>query len=356
MTLLVAPGSLAALPSPATLPVERRAHVYVVESTVARVVVRRDEITTIAGRRQESSEQYVLDRHSAANLVDPRAWTGTPSTTVDRSPAHSSAAFGFDPAARVEVWKDEVARSYPYTRIATDISRDGLDLDRYRGELRGAALTPAATTDLATLGLPTAIDTADLTARFPAAATALDQLRRTLPAIDTADRDRLARALPSTQTPLTYLLDVTRQVLVEPATGIVVGAETDEQTVSALPTALIDISQLLANAPYLRRGDLAGLRQAVNAAAPIPVIRSSVTGPVAVPARVRAAEADLAALTTTVPAGLGIAAAVSLVAAAALAVVTQRRRRTAAPATLMPRLSAVHQPDADSTASRVKSR
>ena len=142
-----------------------------------------------------------------------------------------------------------MARSYPYTRIATDISRDGLDLDRYRGELRGAALTPAATTDLATLGLPTAIDTADLTARFPAAATALDQLRRTLPAIDTADRDRLARALPSTQTPLTYLLDVTRQVLVEPATGIVVGAETDEQTVSALPTALIDISQLLATAP-----------------------------------------------------------------------------------------------------------
>ena len=230
--LLVSPASLTSLPHPAVLPVSADQQVKAVGGTASTVMVRKEETQQLGPVPLHSTEQFVLDRRTARNLDSPLAFSD--GQHVDRAPFFSSGALPFHVGSGpYEVWKSEVAAPYPFVRTGS-VDRDGMTLSRFHGTLRGGVLVPQLVAELGRLGFPGSVSVPQLATVWPAAAGTVGSLRAAIPLLSPADRQGLASAV-TRNVPLRYTMDVDRTVLVEPTTGIVVGAEQSREVVKATP-------------------------------------------------------------------------------------------------------------------------
>lgn len=114
-----APGSLARLPAPTSLPVNVELNVAAVSADDQSIVISSTQTQKVgapSGPTQDVvlKSQYVLDRRTAQNIADPRAWSFTPDHPVNRAGSYSFAfGFDFDPAATYPLWDDSIGASYP---------------------------------------------------------------------------------------------------------------------------------------------------------------------------------------------------------------------------------------------------
>jgi hypothetical protein len=150
-----APGSLARLPTPATLPLQVTINVAVTSADDNFVIItatQTQQVGAPTGPTQDVvlKSQYVLDRRTTKNVNDPRAWSFDPSHPVNRAGSYSFAfGFDFDPAATFPLWDDSIGTSYTLAAGGSSASADtgGLTVTG----ITGTTTTPADPTWVAAL-------------------------------------------------------------------------------------------------------------------------------------------------------------------------------------------------------------
>ena len=232
------PGTGAPLSRPHQLPLAISRHVTAdpKASDGERIVL--DEAVTAAVKGAPPLRQhnrYVMDRKSAANVSDPRAYAFTPANKVDRSGAYRL-AFGFDvPNGKpIKLYSNDTDSTYQATPDARTPSGDveGNRALNYEIHQRPHALSPVYLAGLEhAIGLP--------------ASTTLNQLSRALrragvdvpavvAALPTADQARIA-ALQRKPIPLVYEEGLSGRIAIEPKTGLLANLFNERITVTVRP-------------------------------------------------------------------------------------------------------------------------
>ncbi len=175
-----APGTLARLPTPATLPLNATLQVQTVSTDGDLLIVSQNEVQKVGaptGPTQDVTlnSQFVLDRATAQNVQDPRAWSISPSHVVNRAGTYSfTFGFDFDPNGTYPFWDDSIASGYPLTQGGTAGSAPtgGLAVTPLTGTVTKPA-DPAWIAALTPLQLPTSLTpTQWAAAGFPLTSTA----------------------------------------------------------------------------------------------------------------------------------------------------------------------------------------
>jgi hypothetical protein len=334
VTLYVDPATGAPAATPTRLPLAIQRNLRVVESTGSQATVQETSTEQIgpqaAGKMMQS---YVIDRGSLENIADPHAYAYTPTNVTNRSGAYSinlPFATGDGP---YQLWKNETAGSYAFSRSGEDIERHGLTLKPMTGRLEGARVTQAYLDQLASQGIRKEIKLGELAPQLGLDAEALAQ--QLAPELSSADRAAL-QAMLAAPVPINYFISVETRLLVEPTTGAIVSLDRIEQTMSALPdlSNLAGLGTLLSKAEYsdseVVQGTLTTVK-GLTGALPVAVMKLEY-------GQTPASVADIASYTrdkadairlvkTLIPLTLAISGVIFLLGAAAVATASRSRTR-----------------------------
>jgi hypothetical protein len=166
-----APGTLARLPAPVTLPLNATLQVQSVSAdgnllVISQVVTQKVGAPTGPTQDLTINSQFVLDRSTAQNVEDPRSWSVNPSHVVNRSGTYSfTFGFDFDPNATYQLWDDSIGAGYPLSQggNAASAPTGGLTVTGMTGTATKPA-DPAWIAALTPLQLPTSLTPAQWTA------------------------------------------------------------------------------------------------------------------------------------------------------------------------------------------------
>ena len=161
----VAPGSFARLASSASLPMTATLAVATTEADDDVVVIGTtltQKVGDPSGPTQdlELKGQYVVDRRSAQNVDDPRAWSMTPDHKVNRAGSYSfTFGFAFDPDATYPFWDDSIAAAYPLRQGGSSAQADtgGLNVTGMEGSISMHPADPVWVSQLKPLAPPTSL-------------------------------------------------------------------------------------------------------------------------------------------------------------------------------------------------------
>jgi hypothetical protein len=234
-TLYIDPATAAPLATPQKQPLDIKRNLHVTETSGNRAVVEENDVEQIGNlKEQDLQQRYVLDRKSLKDVDDDRAWAYTAANKVDRSPAYAI-NLPFDAGkGPYQVWKNETASSYPFTKTGTTTVA-GVKLSRYHGSMTGAPAQPYYIAQLASQGIPKELTPAQVAAQLKTLGADPALLEAAVfPALSAADRTAAAGLLAA-NVPLKYTIDVDTTFLVEPNTGAIVGLDRINQTLKATP-------------------------------------------------------------------------------------------------------------------------
>jgi hypothetical protein len=234
-TLYIDPATAAPLATPQKQPLDIKRNLHVTETSGNRAVVEENDVEQIGNlKEQDLQQRYVLDRKSLKDVDDDRAWAYTAANKVDRSPAYAI-NLPFDAGkGPYQVWKNETASSYPFTKTGTTTVA-GVKLNRYHGSMTGAPAQPYYIAQLASQGIPKELTPAEVAAQLKTLGADPALLEAAVfPALSAADRTAAAGLLAA-NVPLKYTIDVDTTFLVEPNTGAIVGLDRINQTLKATP-------------------------------------------------------------------------------------------------------------------------
>jgi hypothetical protein len=234
-TLYIDPATAGPLKAPQQKSLDIKRNLHVTQTSGSRAVVEENDVEQIGNLKQQDLQQrYVLDRSSLKDLDDDRAWAYTANNKVDRSPAYAI-NLPFDAGkGPYQVWKNETASSYPFTKVGTTTIA-GVKLNRYHGTMTGATAQPYYIAQLASQGIPKELTPAQVAVQLKALGADPALLEAAVfPALSAADRSAAAGLLAA-NVPLKYTIDVDTTFLVEPKTGAIVGLDRINQTLQATP-------------------------------------------------------------------------------------------------------------------------
>jgi hypothetical protein len=234
-TLYIDPATAATLKTPQKLPLDIKRNLHVTDTSGNRALVEENDVEQIGTlKAQDLQQHYVLNRKTLKDVDDDRAWAYTSDNKVDRSPAYAI-NLPFDAGkGPYQVWKNETASSYPFTKIGTTTVA-GVKLNRYHGSMTGAPAQAYYIAQLASQGIPKELTPAQVGVQLKALGADPTLLEAAVfPALSTADRTAAAGLLAA-NVPLKYTIDVDTTFLVEPKTGAIVGLDRINQTLKATP-------------------------------------------------------------------------------------------------------------------------
>ena len=236
-SLAVNPSTGAPMSKPEVLPLSIHRRVRVVSSTGSQAVVKEDALEQIGTLpQQDVQQQYVIDRSSLKNVASAEAYAYAPANHLNRSPAYSiNLPFGTQPGP-YQVWNNEVGRSYTFRQQGPKVSRDGLTLIPFVGQLTDTPAQPYYLATLDTLGdLPTQTTIGQLTPQLKALGIDPAQLRTVLlPQLSSSDRAAISSAL-TRPIPLRYVVSAKTRLLVEPTTGAIVSLDRIDESLGVQP-------------------------------------------------------------------------------------------------------------------------
>jgi Porin PorA len=266
-SLAVNPSTGTPLSKPEVLPLTIHRRLRVVSSTGSQAVVKENDLEQIGTLPQQDVQQrYVLDRSSLQNVAGGEAYAYTPATHVNRSSAFSvNLPFGAH-SGPYQVWKNEVGRSYTFRQQGGTVSRDGVTLIPFQGEVTDVPAQSYYLATLAPLGhLPTRTTIAQLTPQLKALGINPAQLQTVLlPQLSAPDRAAISSAL-SRPIPLRYVVSAKTRILVEPTTGIIVSLDRINESLGVQPQlgGLSAIATVLGKSAYRSNPVIAGARNAL---------------------------------------------------------------------------------------------
>jgi Porin PorA len=253
-SLAVNPSTGAPLSKPEVLPLTIHRRLRVVNSTGSHAVVKEDAVEQIGTLPpQDVQQQYVLDPSSLKNVAGREAYTYAPANHVNRSPAYAvNLPFGTQ-SGPYQVWKNEIGRSYTFRQQGGKVSRDGLTLIPFQGEVTDVPAQPYYLATLDTLGhLPTQTTIGQLTPQLKALGIDPIQLRTMLlPQLSASDRAAITSAL-TRPIPLRYVVSAKTRLLVEPTTGAIVSLDRIDESLGVQPQlgGFAVIGSVLAKSAY----------------------------------------------------------------------------------------------------------
>ena len=234
----VDPATGAPLSRPHRLPLAISRHVTAdpKASDGERIVL--DEAVTAAVKGAPPLRQhnrYVMDRKSAVNVSDPRAYAFTPANKVDRSGAYRL-AFGFDvPNGKpIELYSNDTDSTYQAAPDARSSSGDveGNRALNYEIHQRPHALSPVYLAGLEhAIGLPASTTLNELSRGLRRAGLDLPAIVAALP---TGDQASIA-ALQRKPIPLLYEERLSGRIAIEPKTGLLANLFNERITVTVRP-------------------------------------------------------------------------------------------------------------------------
>ena len=237
VSLAVNPSTGTPLSKPEVLPLTIHRRVRVVSSTGSQALVKEDDLEQIGTLpQQDVQQQYVLDRSSLKNVASDAAYAYAPANHVNRSPAYSiNLPFGTR-SGPYEVWKNEVGRSYTFHQQGGKVSRDGLTLIPFQGEVTDVRAQPYYLATLDTLGhLPTQTTIGQFAPQLKALGIDPTQLQKVLlPQLAASDRAAISSAL-NRPIPVRYLVSAKTRLLVEPTTGAIVSLDRINESLGVQP-------------------------------------------------------------------------------------------------------------------------
>jgi hypothetical protein len=236
-SLAVNPSTGRPLSKPEVLPLTIHRRLRVVSSTDSQSVIKENDLEQIGNLpQQDVQQQYVLDRSSLKNVAGGEAYAYAPANHVNRSPAYSiNLPFATD-SGPYQVWKNEVGRSYTFRQQGGKVSRDGVTLIPFQGQVTDVPAQPDYLATLNTLGhLPTQTTIGQLTPQLKAVGIDPAQLRTVLlPQLSASDRAAITSAL-TRPIPLRYVVSAKTRILVEPTTGIIVSLDRISESLGVQP-------------------------------------------------------------------------------------------------------------------------
>ncbi len=236
-SLAVNPSTGAPLAKPEVMPLLIHRHVHVVSSTGSQAVVKEDDVEKIGTLpQQDLQQQYVIDRSSLKNVASAETYAYAAANNVNRSPAYSINLPFRTGAGPYQVWNNEVGRSYTFRQQGSKVSRDGLTLIPFQGQLRDVPAQPYYLAQLNTLGrLPTQTTIQQLTPQLKALGIDPTQLSTVLlPQLSSADRATIRSALAQ-PIQLRYVVSVKTRLLAQPTTGAIVSLDRINQSLGVQP-------------------------------------------------------------------------------------------------------------------------
>jgi hypothetical protein len=253
-SLAVNPSTGTPLSKPEVLPLTIHRRVRVVSSSGSQAVVKEDDLEQIGTLpQQDVQQQYVLDRSSLKNVAGGEAYAFTPANHVNRSSAYSINLPFATKSGPYQVWKNEIGRSYTFRQQGGKISRDGLTLIPFQGEVTDVPAQPEYLATLDKLGhLPTQTTIGQLTPQLKAIGIDPTQLRTVLlPQLASSDRAAIGAAL-ARPIPLRYVVSTKARILVEPTTGVIVSLDRIDESLGVQPQlgGLSAIGAVLAKSAY----------------------------------------------------------------------------------------------------------
>ena len=335
-SLAVNPSTGAPLSKPQVLPLTIHRRLRVVSSTGSQAVVKEDDLEQIGTLpQQDVQQQYVIDRSTLKNVAGGEAYTYAPANHVNRSPAYSINLPFATASGPYQVWKNELGRSYTFRQQGATVSRDGLKLIPFQGEVSDV---PAQTDYLATLNplghLPTQTTIGQLTPQLRALGIDPAQLRTVLlPQLTASDRAAIGSAL-TRPIPLRYVVSAKTRLLVEPTTGAIVSLDRVNESLGVQPQlgGLSAIATVLGKSAYRTNPVIIAARSTLAK-----LVHSPATAPVfsyaygQTPASVadiasytKSAANKITAVQTTIPLGILLVGVLS----AAIGLILWRRERT----------------------------
>ena len=280
-TTHVNPSTGDPLGAPITIPLTVDRHVYVVPDEVgADTALVRDDITLrFAGRVDEKTASYRIDRTSLQNVPD-----ATTSVASAEGTYSVTLPFGADVDDTYRMWKAETATSYPLRHDSGPRTEtvNGLRVLRFDASLPATPMTEEATARIAKQGLPLSLSADKVVAALATAG------------LDQPTADAVRAAIP-TDIPLVYSIATTATANAEPQSGMVVRVRDalEQVSVAADPTAVEGVRAAIANRP--NTAALTAALDALTASRPVYDLDYSQT-PASVGARVDAAEEAAASI------------------------------------------------------------
>jgi hypothetical protein len=250
MTFYVNPQTQQALPEgqemKLPLKVERTVSSVKDEYNSSTGVLAEQETMSVQGFPDETYRfQYVLDRKTAENKDDSRAWAWSSDNIVDRAPNY----YPFLPMdaskdQSYSVWKNEINDSVN-SEFVNEEEKDGATVYNFQGSFTGKEVAPAFVDVLSeNLGLPKQISFQALSARLQAAGVDVNQLMTLLSQkLSPGDLQALTQ-LEQQPIAIDYLWDMDQEVSIEPKTGAPVDVYKDVESLSAAPD-LSALTQIL---------------------------------------------------------------------------------------------------------------
>lgn len=266
-SLAVNPSTGTPLSKPEVLPLTIHRRLRVVSSTGSQALVKENDLEQIGTLPQQDVQQkYVLDRSSLKNVASGEAYAYEPANHVNRSPAYSVNLPFAAHSGSYQVWKNEVGRSYTFRQQGGKVSRDGLTLIPFQGEVTDV---PAQSYYLATLNglghLPTRTTIGQLTPQLKALGIDPAQLQTVLlPQLSAPDRAAISSAL-SRPIPLRYVVSAKTRILVEPTTGMIVSLDRIQESLGVQPQlrGLSAIGTVLGKSAYRSNPAIIAARNAL---------------------------------------------------------------------------------------------
>jgi Porin PorA len=335
-SLAVNPSTGAPLSKPEVLPLTIHRRLRVVSATGSQVVVKEDDVEQIGTLpQQDVQQQYVLDRSSLKNVASGEAYTYAPANHVNRSPAYSVNLPFATQSGPYQIWKNELGRSYTFRQQGAAVSRDGLTLIPFQGEVSDVPAQPYYLATLEPLGhLPTQTTIGQLTPQLKALGIDPTQLRTVLlPQLTASDRAAIGSAL-TRPIPLRYVVSAKTRILVEPTTGAIVSLDRIDESLGVQPQlgGLAVIGSVLGKSAYRNnpviiaaRSALAKLVHSPATAAMFSYTYSQTPASVAdIASYTNSAANKITAVQTTIPLGILLIGVLS----AATGLILWRRERT----------------------------
>lgn len=248
-TLYTDPATNAPLATPVQVPltVDRRVATVPSKTGANRVVV--DEvITQHAGDIVNTTQHnvYVMDRKTAANVNDPRAYAFVPSNKVNRAGSYRlNLRFDLKSSARVAVYENELGTTYQLQpdKAQPTVTTSGLKLNRYTAAGTEVPLAPGYVTELGqSVRLPLSLTFVELAPQLKAQGIDVDALLTALtPKLSAEDQATLG-AMAFKPIKLQYVATFNGSVAAEPMTGAEVDVSANE-TIGVRP-AMTDLPVL----------------------------------------------------------------------------------------------------------------
>jgi hypothetical protein len=225
-SVFVDQGTFAPLASPQQLPLTVERHIQAIgDQSGADTVLVDETITQHAGSLVNTTQHnvYVMDRSTAKNIADSRAYAFDPSNVLDRSGSYRvNLPFDTNAGSTYPIFKNEIGTTYLMQGDATNptTSEHGLDLKNFTATVTEAPLSAAYLAELSkSVPLPTSMTLDQLKPQLKQLGVDVDALLASMgPHLTPSELSTLA-AISAKPIPLHYVLSFSGHAAVEPTTG-----------------------------------------------------------------------------------------------------------------------------------------